>query len=266
MSTLSLHLFWWLCSLYDYEVAPANQAPWSVKPAAGVGAEYGVVPLLPIPGDGAIDVDIQPTLRWTRHPEAVSYKVYAGGWDDPDFRENTTERSFSLPRLESGAHFYWRVEAVLADSSKVTGPLWRFRVRAPFATGPQPRDQMTEVPLEGTLSWRPGVEAKAQKLHFGMSNPPPLVATQNETQFSHGELMSGTTYHWRVDQVVGDQTIAGKIWPTRTTFASTHSHPSTSPKTPRFRLSAAGAGASWPASTISKPRCRNKGTNPFHVN
>ena len=117
MSTLSLHLFWWLCSLYDYEVAPANQAPWSVKPAAGVGAEYGVVPLLPIPGDGAIDVDIQPTLRWTRHPEAVSYKVYAGGWDDPDFRENTTERSFSLPRLESGAHFYWRVEAVLADSS-----------------------------------------------------------------------------------------------------------------------------------------------------
>jgi unsaturated rhamnogalacturonyl hydrolase len=87
----------------------------------------------------------------------------------------------------------------------------------PFAAIPGPEDGWPWADAAGvTLRWTPAREARAQRLYFGTSDPPPFRAEQAEATYATGPLTAGATYHWRVDTVTAAGVVPGRAWSFRT--------------------------------------------------
>lgn len=83
----------------------------------------------------------------------------------------------------------------------------------PFAAIPRPENGWRWVDPSGvTLRWTPGRNARAQRVHFGTTNPPEFRVEQSGTTYPTGRLEGGTTYYWRVDAVTSDGIVAGPVW------------------------------------------------------
>ncbi|HEX9460859.1 MAG TPA: pectinesterase family protein [Thermoanaerobaculia bacterium] len=83
----------------------------------------------------------------------------------------------------------------------------------PFAAIPRPENGWRWVNPSGvTLRWTSGRDARAQRLYFGTTNPPPFRAEQDNTTYATGSLKGGSTYYWRVDAVTADGVVAGPVW------------------------------------------------------
>ena len=83
----------------------------------------------------------------------------------------------------------------------------------PFAAIPRPENGWRWVDPSGvTLRWTSGRDARAQRVYFGTTNPPPFRAEQNETTYTTGGLKAGSTYYWRVDAVTADGIVPGPLW------------------------------------------------------
>jgi subtilisin family serine protease len=92
--------------------------------------------------------------------------------------------------------------------------LWLLCTRQ--ASNPNPADDATGIVVDANLSWTPGDRAALHKVYFG-SDPCalPLVATQpvgHESYDPPGDLIRGTTYYWRIDEVNDAGPHPGK-WP-----------------------------------------------------
>ena len=83
----------------------------------------------------------------------------------------------------------------------------------PFAFLPRPRNG-ADLPdtRRATLSWIAGRNARSHIVYFGTENPPPRAAEVSETELDTGELLPGSTYYWRVDEVTETGVIAGHVW------------------------------------------------------
>jgi len=83
----------------------------------------------------------------------------------------------------------------------------------PFAAIPRPENGWRWVDPSGvTLRWTSGRDARAQRVYFGTTNPPPFRAEQNETTYTTGGLKAGSTYYWRIDEVTADGIVPGPLW------------------------------------------------------
>lgn len=111
---------------YEFALNAAADVPKIVKAGAGPAEAFGKVTPLPVPGNGAIAVDTQPTLRWTRAPEATGYKVAFGETDPPKAAGETSRQTFEPGQLKPGKQYYWRVDQVTPEGV-VKGETWRFR-------------------------------------------------------------------------------------------------------------------------------------------
>ncbi len=68
-------------------------------------------------------------LMWKPAYNAVSNKVYFGTSTTNLTLQTTTSQEqnvFTLPTLNDGTTYYWRVDAVMTDNSVVTGDMWSF--------------------------------------------------------------------------------------------------------------------------------------------
>lgn len=104
----------------------AADVPNGVKAAAGPAEAFGQVTPLPVPGNGAIAVDIQPKLRWTRAPAVTGHKVASGETNPPKAAGETSGQTFDPGELKPGTNYYWRVDQVTPEGT-VEGATWRFR-------------------------------------------------------------------------------------------------------------------------------------------
>lgn len=181
----------------------------------------------PIPADGTADVAM-PLLRWTAGSGAILHDVYLG--KTPELGPQQLVGShlvmtvFYYPAgLEPGVRYYWRVDEVGSDGTTVTtGDVWTFMTQALTAYNPDPADGAVTVSPNAVLKWWPG--AGAMQHHVYLSDERDAVAqataaadkgllAQTETTFTPGTLAAGTTYYWRVDEVVaGGTTKAGPVW------------------------------------------------------
>ncbi|MEO5716690.1 MAG: PQQ-binding-like beta-propeller repeat protein [Luteolibacter sp.] len=119
--------------LYQF---PARTNVFQVLNLSGVGGISSGVLTPGIP-DGSAVVSNMPELSWSKKNEAISYNVYLGSSASavgaatpasPEFVGNTTTTSWtgSLPPVEFGKTYWWRVD-IVGFSSKVIGSIWSFK-------------------------------------------------------------------------------------------------------------------------------------------
>ncbi|MDO4159451.1 MAG: hypothetical protein Q4D41_03230 [Prevotellaceae bacterium] len=107
------------------------------------------------------------TLRWSNAFDAVSYNVYIGteeGLDEESISGTTTTTGYNPGSLSIGTNYYWRVDAVKADGSIVTGDTWNFS--SPVYYADFGRTEMEHMVLSG----RAFKEVENGKVYFKASN------------------------------------------------------------------------------------------------
>jgi pectinesterase len=81
----------------------------------------------------------------------------------------------------------------------------------PMVSLPRPQNKSA---LTGkiTLKWLPARNAVSHNVYFGKNNPPEFIKNQKDNIFYPGELESGIKYYWRIDEVIGLDTLNGPVW------------------------------------------------------
>jgi pectinesterase len=83
----------------------------------------------------------------------------------------------------------------------------------PFVSLPSPRNGAYSIPTkQALLRWTPARNAESHVVHFGTSATPDVQKTTNQHRFELGPLLAKTTYFWRVDEIIGADTLKGPLW------------------------------------------------------
>jgi len=97
----------------------------------------------PSPADGAVNVDIDISLNWTGHLNAVFHDVYFGidrdAVADSDTSDTTgiyrgrQSSTIYTPHedIEWGRTYYWRIDEVDSGGGTITGEVWTFTTTIP---------------------------------------------------------------------------------------------------------------------------------------
>jgi hypothetical protein len=202
----------------------------------------------PKPADGAVHPETSATLGWRTGAGAAWHDVYFGeNFDDVNdgtggtFQGKQTETSFAVGSPESaypqglvpGVTYYWRIDEVneLDPNSPWKGDVWSFTVPTDTACNPNPADGALYEQTWVNLQWVPGKEAVSHCVYFGenlddVSNGTGGTFRSNQTETSFtvglpgfpypGGLAPGTTYYWRIGEVVGigraAKVLKGDVW------------------------------------------------------
>jgi glycoprotein endo-alpha-1,2-mannosidase len=85
------------------------------------------------------------------------------------------------------------------------------------ASNPNPGYNAVDVPPDVNLSWTAGVGATSHKVYFGTTSPGEFQDEQDSNSYNLPVLDYNTTYYWRVDEVIGANTVTGVVWKFTTT-------------------------------------------------
>jgi len=80
------------------------------------------------------------------------------------------------------------------------------------ATNPIPNNHAASVTPDVNLSWTAGSGATSHNVYFGTTSPGTFQGNQTETTFDLDVLDFNTTYYWRIDEVVGPNTVSSNVW------------------------------------------------------
>jgi hypothetical protein len=166
----------------------------------------------PSPSNGAANLGLSVTLGWTAGTSAVSHNVYFGTATPGTLQGNQTEATFVPAGLEYGKTYYWRIDEVNSVGGVTTGDVWSFSTLSGLASNPNPANAAINVSITQNLSWTAAPNADSHNVYFGTSSPGTLQGNQTTTTFNPGTLIPSTTYYWRIDEVVGSETLPGTVW------------------------------------------------------
>ena len=83
----------------------------------------------------------------------------------------------------------------------------------PFVSQPSPRDGAYGITAKQLdVTWVPSRNAGTSIAYFSKDANPEQVAIQSERSFKVGALEQGTRYYWRIDEIVGKDTVKGPTW------------------------------------------------------
>lgn len=209
---------------YKFMLDAASDLPELVRNKAGVtfGLEHEY---FPVPANGCIDVRDTKELWWTAIENVQSWEVYFGTDSASMEKTVTTELSFRPESLEANTDYFWKVNAIKADTT-IEGSLWRFSTAPAQTSKPYPADgelhaklrqaanETTTIPM--ILSWTPPFKAKSYKVVLDTTSAfsdSSYQTNSNLPSFSPGQLKFGHKYYWRVDAVLEDGSIIeGNVW------------------------------------------------------
>ena len=144
------------------------------------------------------------TVPWAWGERHYYWNCHRDGGDYDWFRDNLNEAEGSPDHAQVTA--LWTFGGEWDPENTLPSVL-------PFAAIPSPGNGSCGIPRSGTtLGWIPGRGAKAQILNFGTTSPPPRAQEHAASRYSPGELDRATAYFWRVDTVVGSDTLRGQEW------------------------------------------------------
>ncbi len=175
------------------------------------------------PDSASSVTDTAITLRWNKLEGTNNYTVKLSS--SPQFFTTLVDSSTVLdtflyvPKLEKNKIYYWTVSSS-TDVVNVPSSVWRFTTQ----TKPQlvePPNKLADAPKLLTFKWRRQGQLSASSF-FQLSNKADFSTLIEDisdildtTYFYDGTntLKQNTTYHWRVKQLVGDDTTAwSNIW------------------------------------------------------
>jgi hypothetical protein len=180
---------------------------------------------LPDPVNGAVNVAL-PLFRWTPGETAMFHNIYFGTTAELTEANLVAPRQpiamyFHVPPLAPGTKYYWRVDEVELSGTVHPGDVWSFSTASLIAYEPRPRDGAKWIDqAAGTLRWQAGQNAIKHDVYFGTDKN---AVTQGAAgvfkgnllapTFDAGQLTAGTTYYWRVDEIMLDGTKrTGAVW------------------------------------------------------
>jgi hypothetical protein len=214
-------------AIIDKLVVTSNPAytPTGDGPSESVRAP-AVKAYAPDPADGATGVELG-LLKWSSGDTALLHDVYVGASAELTEADRAAARQpaalamhFVAP-LEPGTTYYWRVDQIEPDGTVHTGDVWSFSTLPATAWGQSPPDGAIGVAAEATLEWQRGINAQSHDVYLGTSAADVAGAAegtvqamgQAATSLAVGPLEPGTTYYWRVDEiVVGGSKTTGPVW------------------------------------------------------
>lgn len=83
----------------------------------------------------------------------------------------------------------------------------------PFVSHPSPRSGSYNRSGESvSLRWMPARNADTYLIYFGNEAQPPLLCAQQAHSLLLPALSTSTRYYWRIDQVIGPDTVMGPLW------------------------------------------------------
>jgi len=215
---------------YYWRIDEVNEAepnsPWKGKVWS-----FSIPPktaYLPIPDDGAENIDLGIKLSWTAGFGAkLHYIVFGDGFDEvnnaamgvPNGPTNYTPSSLKLAK-----NYYWRVDE-FDGSQTYKGEVWSFTTVG-AASGSNPANGAVDVKPTLILTWDAGTVAASHEVYFGTDANAVKNATKTspeykgpkalgEESYDPGKLEFNSAYYWRVDEVNDastDSPWAGKVW------------------------------------------------------
>lgn len=149
--------------------------------------------------------------------------IYLAG-DPATFRWGL--RTYYANNRREGGDYPWFADNLAsapgAPRPEDVTPAWTFGGRwdpeatlpsvLPAAALPRPESGARVDASAAVLRWTPGRNARAQRVHFGTEDDPPLRATQEASAYGTGPLREGAIYRWRVDAVTGAGIVRGPDW------------------------------------------------------
>jgi regulation of enolase protein 1 (concanavalin A-like superfamily) len=205
--------------IYDRELSAAQiKDMFNGIPPAFTKAEK------PIPADGTVGVNM-PLLQWTKGETALFHDVYVGTSPDLTKADQVAARQmfamiYLTQGLQPGVPYYWRVDEIDAAGTVFAGDVWSFVTQALTAYLPSPVDQASPVSPTLTLSWLAGQAALKHHLYLGSDLDAVTQGAADvdkgiltDATFDTGPLAGATTYYWRVDETLADNSIkTGPVW------------------------------------------------------
>ncbi len=195
----------------------------------------------PYPPDGATDVPLYANIFWTEVENADHYEVFFGtdcSKMSAIYQGNQygDDCSFNPGTLDPCTTYYWKINVVciepdgggvlLGDFSilkdqiyVIPGTLRSFTTGFTNATNPYPADGAIEVDPNTMLSWTPGCGAIFHDVYLGESYDDVAGANSGDlsgiyrgrldaNSYNPGGLEPCTTYYWRIDEVLGPDTVS----------------------------------------------------------
>ena len=157
------------------------------------------------PADGTTGVSITPELSWTAVTGATGYKVYYGlDSSTTTALEETASTSVTLPTLQNGTQYYWKVVATNSSGDATgCGNAISFTtiVAAPgCASYLSPTEGAVDVSLTPELSWSAVSGATGYKVYYSSdsSNLGDPITLGEVTSYQLPQLGYETQYFWKV--------------------------------------------------------------------
>ncbi|MCX6376830.1 MAG: discoidin domain-containing protein, partial [Armatimonadetes bacterium] len=163
-------------------------------------------------GFGAKDVTIEYSLDGTTWTALAGAPPFAQATGLPTYAANTT--------VNFGGASAKYVKLTIDQSwggMPTTGlSEVRFSYVPVLARSPQPANAAAGVPVDTSLTWRPGREAGSHKVFLGtdqaaIAGGTAAAQTVTDHSFTPSGLTFGTKYYWRVDEV-NTVTYPGDVW------------------------------------------------------
>ncbi|HEY4414645.1 MAG TPA: glycoside hydrolase N-terminal domain-containing protein [Verrucomicrobiae bacterium] len=192
----------------------------------------------PTPLDYANGISLATNLTWLTGGTNYLHDVYFGTSSNaivmattssPEYQGRQSATNFSLPVLQPGTAYFWRVDEIAGTNSGI-GSVWQFNTASYVATSPVPGVGQAGVATNTALSWLPGAASGLlNDVYVGTSSNAVVNATTNSPEYQgrmtaanfSPPLQFATTYYWRVDEVAAGTTVIvpGVVWNFTTTFA-----------------------------------------------
>ena len=202
------------------------------------------------PANQATGQSTTAKLKWAAGNWARQYDIYIGITSDVHLlkanvnlgpsQSSSDLKSYSLPTLQPGTTYFWKIVSKTMANVTAAGPVWSFTTsgKAPSGictdpaatnytaagactyaatapgtpTSPSPSNGSTLSGTTTTLKWTAS-GATSYDVNFGTSTPPPQVsAGQSAATYSPGTLAASTTYFWSIVAHNATGTAPGPIW------------------------------------------------------
>jgi hypothetical protein len=152
--------------------------------------------------------------NWSSDVTGLDIRTQLRDPDNLDFRPQATSELVDSGVLLEGYDFVYEGRAPdIGPYEAHASDYWIPGRQEKQTSRPIPPDMATQVKRDSDLMWLNAYRSQSHRVYWGTAKAKLKDAGQQiHNIYSPGPLQSNTTYYWRVDAIVGSETIPGPLW------------------------------------------------------